>query len=158
LPHEEAAEELESGAERFSEDWRAWRNSPEWQEWNKKIAPAVAARRRALKLLGDKEAVRILFEEIAPRFLDRPGGYTRILKLANPRLGDAGRQAILEFVGQHDRVRRRAEKPAFEDDTEEEIQADDTAQSEESGPNEAEDQAAEAPPDEDAAEEEKDSA
>ena len=55
--------------------------------------------------------------EIAPRFEDRPGGYTRILKLAKPRLGDAGTRAILEFVGRNDRVRRRAERPAFETDT-----------------------------------------
>lgn len=50
-------------------------------------------------LLGDKQAARILFEKVAPRFVDRPGGYTRILKLATPRLGDAGPRAILEFVG-----------------------------------------------------------
>jgi large subunit ribosomal protein L17 len=162
LPHEEAAEEFEPNAERFSEAWRAWRSSPEWQEWNKKIAPAVAARRRALKLLGDKEAVRVLFEEIAPRFEDRPGGYTRILKLANPRLGDAGRRAILEFVGEHDRVRRRAERPAFEDETEDEIQAEDAGEGEEpladeSGSEEAEAQPAGEPSsDEDTAEEEKD--
>jgi len=35
---------------------------------------------------------------VAPRFANRPGGYTRILKLAMPRLGDAGPRAILEFV------------------------------------------------------------
>ena len=52
-----------------------------------------------IQLLGDKHAARILFEKIAPRFTDRPGGYTRILKLATPRLGDAGPRAILEFVG-----------------------------------------------------------
>jgi len=40
----------------------------------------------------------LVFEVIAPRFADRPGGYTRILKLAKPRLGDAGERAILEFV------------------------------------------------------------
>ncbi len=50
----------------------------------------VAARRRVLRLLGSKQAVRILFEELAPRFADRTGGYTRILHLAKPRLGDAG--------------------------------------------------------------------
>jgi large subunit ribosomal protein L17 len=124
LPHEEAADRLEPEVDRYSEEWRAWRQSTEWQEWNKAMAPAVSARRRALRLLGDKEAVRVLFDEIAPRFADRPGGYTRILKLANPRLGDAGRQAILEFVGQHDRVRRRAERPAFEDESEEDLPAD----------------------------------
>jgi large subunit ribosomal protein L17 len=64
------------------------------------MAPAVKARRRVVQLLGDKKAARIVFEEIAPRFVDRPGGYTRILKLATPRLGDAGPRAILEFVSQ----------------------------------------------------------
>ena len=47
-----------------------------------------------------KQAVSVLFEEVAPRFADRDGGYTRILRLAKPRLGDAGTRAILEFVGQ----------------------------------------------------------
>jgi large subunit ribosomal protein L17 len=63
------------------------------------MAPAVKARRRVVQLLGDKKAARVLFERIAPRFMDRPGGYTRILKLATPRLGDAGPRALLEFVG-----------------------------------------------------------
>src|SRR5690606_22543106 len=102
-------------AERGSDTWRAWRNSPEWQNWSKAVAPVVAARRRALKLLGDKKAVEILFEELGPRFAERPGGYTRILKLATPRLGDAGAQAILEFVGVRDRVREKSPRPAFEE-------------------------------------------
>ena len=79
------------------------------------IAPAVAGRRRCLQLLGDKGAVRALFAEVAPRFADRPGGYTRIVRLAKPRLGDAGTRAILEFVGVRDRVVQRSQKPAFED-------------------------------------------
>ena len=119
LRHQEAADRLETGAERGTEQWRAWRNSAEWQEWNKAIAPVVAARRRALRLLGDKRAVEILFEELGPRFADRDGGYTRILKLAAPRLGDAGPRAILEFVGVRDRVRQKSERPAFEDEIEE---------------------------------------
>ncbi len=57
------------------------------------------ARRQALSALGqDKFAVHKLFEEVAPRYADRPGGYTRILKLAKPRLGDNGQRAIIEFV------------------------------------------------------------
>ena len=119
LPHQEAADELESDADRGTEQWRAWRNGPRWQDWNHAIAPVVAARRRALRLLGNRQAVSILFDELAPRFAERPGGYTRVLGLATPRLGDAGTRAILEFVGVRDRVRKRAQRPAFEPDGEE---------------------------------------
>ncbi len=115
LVHTAAAEELEVSAERGSDTWKSWRQSDQWQQWNAEIAPAVAARRRTLKLLGDKQAVKILFDEIAPRFADRSGGYTRILKLATPRLGDAGSRAILEFVGVHDRATVKSTRPAFDD-------------------------------------------
>ncbi len=119
LPHEEAASDHASSAERNSEEWRKWREGDGWQKWASAKAPAVAARRRAFKLLRDKEAVSILFDDIAPRFTQREGGYTRVLRLAKPRLGDAGTRAILEFVGKHDRVaRREAQRPAFESDDE----------------------------------------
>jgi large subunit ribosomal protein L17 len=130
LPHQEAADQLETDAERGTDQWRSWRQSNEWQEWNKAIAPVVAARRRALRLLGDKQAVEILFDEIGPRFADRDGGYTRVLKLATPRLGDAGAQAILEFVGVNDRVKQKSEKPAFDDDEPVEETAEETAEEE----------------------------
>jgi large subunit ribosomal protein L17 len=116
LQHAEDAEQYATSAKRNSDEWRQWRSSDKWRQWCDARAPVVAARRRALQLLGDKEAVRILFDEIAPRFADRDGGYTRVLKLATPRLGDAGERAILEFVGVHDRIREKSEKPAFADD------------------------------------------
>src|SRR5437764_5787540 len=56
------------------------------------------ARRLAISRLHDKEAVAKLFKEIAPRFADRPGGYTRIIRRAERRLGDAGETAYLELL------------------------------------------------------------
>lgn len=114
LPQQRIADELAPEAERHTEKWRAWRNSPQWHRWNQAIAPVVAARRRVLRLLGDKQAMRIVFDELAPRYEHREGGYVRILRLATPRLGDAGARAILEFVGTHERIRKRAPKPTFE--------------------------------------------
>jgi len=112
---EEAANEFATDADRGSEKWNAWRSSDRWIQWNAAVAPVVAARRRCLKLLGDKQAVRVLFDDIASRYVDRPGGYTRIVRLANPRLGDAGTRAILELVGVRDRVIERSVKPSFDE-------------------------------------------
>ena len=108
------ANEFGTTADRNSEAWKQWRQGEQWQKWSQAISPVVNARRRALVLLGDKQAVRILFNEVAPRFEHRAGGYTRILRLAKPRLGDAGTRAILEFVGKNDRTSQKAPKPAFE--------------------------------------------
>jgi len=117
IEHQDAANRFITSAKRNTEEWRAWRKSPQWQSWNAAIAPVLAARRQVLRMLGDKLAVKIVFAEIAPRFADRQGGYTRILRLAKPRLGDAGTRAILEFVGVNDRVKRqKAEKPSFGDE------------------------------------------
>jgi large subunit ribosomal protein L17 len=114
LPALDEASQHATTAARGTTEWRQWRQGERWRHWSQAMAPVVTARRRALVLLGDKQAVRILFDTVAPRFVDRPGGYTRILKLATPRLGDAGPRAILEFVGTHDRVTQRSPKPAFE--------------------------------------------
>jgi large subunit ribosomal protein L17 len=120
LEAEQAAQEYGERAPRGTEAWKAWRTSDAWRKWCQARAPVIAARRQALRLLGDKQAVQVLFTEIAPRFAHRPGGYTRILRLAKPRLGDAGTQAILELVGTHDRKRVSSPKPSFEKDREEE--------------------------------------
>ncbi len=60
-------------------------------------AAEVHARRLAAARLGDPEAVKKLFEDIAPRYEDRAGGYTRLVKLG-PRLGDSAEMVLLEFV------------------------------------------------------------
>ena len=64
--------------------------------------------RRAMAEVPDKTVIKKLFDEIGPHFKDRPGGYTRIVRLAKNRLGDDGGRAIWELVG--------LEKAVIEDD------------------------------------------
>lgn len=54
--------------------------------------------RRAISILQDKTAVKKLFDEIAPRFANRPGGYVRILRLPDYRIGDGGTKVVFELV------------------------------------------------------------
>lgn len=68
------------------------RNSANGSEIDK-----VNARRLVTSKLGDNQVIKRLFDEIAPRFASRPGGYTRVLKLG-PRMGDAAEMVILELV------------------------------------------------------------
>jgi large subunit ribosomal protein L17 len=60
-------------------------------------AQMVHARRLAAARLSDPNAVKKLFEDLAPRYKDRPGGYTRVVKMG-PRQGDAAEMVILELV------------------------------------------------------------
>jgi len=69
------------------------------------------ARRQAVAFLRSKDVVHHLFTEIAPRFKDRPGGYTRIVKIG-PRPGDAAEMAYLELVEAELTPRRRPERGA----------------------------------------------
>ncbi|GAG47922.1 unnamed protein product, partial [marine sediment metagenome] len=55
------------------------------------------ARRRALRIVSDKDVVKKIFDELGPRYASRPGGYTRMIKLGS-RQGDGARMAQLELV------------------------------------------------------------
>ncbi|MCD6362257.1 MAG: 50S ribosomal protein L17 [Armatimonadetes bacterium] len=57
----------------------------------------LAARRRVLRKVRDKDLVKYLFDELAPRYAERDGGYTRIIKAGN-RAGDNAQMAILELA------------------------------------------------------------
>ena len=57
----------------------------------------LAARRQAISTLRSTDVVHVLFAEVAPRFADRPGGYTRIVKLG-PRRSDSTEMVFLELV------------------------------------------------------------
>lgn len=58
----------------------------------------LTARRRALSFLGQESIVAKLFSETAPRFQDRPGGYTRVVRMGQ-RSSDGSEMALLEWVG-----------------------------------------------------------
>jgi large subunit ribosomal protein L17 len=110
--HEQQAEEFATNAERGTSAWKSWREGEQWQKWVNAKSPAIAARRRAFAVLRSKDAVDILFDELAERFEKRDGGYTRIVRLPSRRLGDGGQKAILEFTGERDRPKSsRAKAP-----------------------------------------------
>lgn len=68
-------------------------------------------RRLVLSELPDRDIVKKLFDEIAPRFADRPGGYTRIIKRHERRLGDGGHTAFFELLKEGE-TKHRAQAPA----------------------------------------------
>ncbi len=87
---------------------------------------SLAARRRAIALLGnrdiidyeDGQAVKTgtvigkLFSELGPRYLDRPGGYTRIIRLSLRRLGDNGQLVLLQLIGADESLKKHSKTTA----------------------------------------------
>ena len=65
--------------------------------------------RQVMSLIHDKEVVKELFSEIVPKIGDRPGGYTRVVKIGS-RKGDAARMAIIELVDYNEVVNKAAEE------------------------------------------------
>ena len=82
----------------------------------------LSARRRAIAMLGNRDIVSYedgkaikegtiigkLFSELGPRYLDRPGGYTRIIRLSLRRLGDNGQLVLLQLIGQDESSKKEA--------------------------------------------------
>jgi large subunit ribosomal protein L17 len=110
----------------------------------------LSARRRAIAMLGNRdiidyesgEAVRKgtvigkLFSELGPRYLDRPGGYTRIIRLSLRRLGDNGELVLLQLLGADEpakgqKKKRSRKKTAVAAKAEEPVQAEQTVATEE---------------------------
>ena len=72
------------------------------------------ARRQAYKVLGSHQLVKRLFDEIGPKFVGVPGGYTRVLKLGAPRPGDNAPMAVIELTRLGDAEAAAKEAPAKE--------------------------------------------
>jgi large subunit ribosomal protein L17 len=68
--------------------------------------------RRVLAVLTQKKVAYQLFHEVGPRFKNRPGGYTRIYKLAKVRQGDAAPMAVIALLGEDEQIKAPAARPA----------------------------------------------
>jgi large subunit ribosomal protein L17 len=107
----------------------------------------LSARRRAISMLGNRDiidnegpetvrkgtVVGKLFSELGPRYLDRPGGYTRIIRLSMRRLGDNGELVLLQLLGADEpakgqKKKRSRKKTAKAVKVEEPVQAQETAE------------------------------
>lgn len=70
---------------------------------------SLHSRRHIRRFVNDKEVIKELYSEVIPKIGERPGGYTRVIKLGN-RMGDAAAMAILELVDYNDVITKKAEE------------------------------------------------
>jgi large subunit ribosomal protein L17 len=108
----------------------------------------LSARRRAIALLGNRDIVNYedgkavkkgtvigkLFSELGPRYLDRPGGYTRIIRLSMRRVGDNGQLVLLQLVGADEGTKKKskaARKKAARRKAKKAVEAEKIAETEE---------------------------
>ena len=101
----------------------------------------LPARRRAITLLGNRDIIEYedgnavrkgtvigkLFSELGPRYLDRPGGYTRIIRLSLRRLGDNGQLVLLQLIGAEESVKKQRKKRSRKR-TKKEVEAEEIAE------------------------------
>ena len=71
----------------------------------------LASRRHVARTIQDVEVLQKLFAEIAPRYINRPGGYTRIIRLGTVRVGDGGSKSILELLKKDEEGRKKKKTP-----------------------------------------------
>lgn len=109
----------------------------------------LSARRRAIAMLGNRDIIDYeddkavkkgtvigkLFSELGPRYLDRPGGYTRIIRLSLRRLGDNGQLVLLQLLGEDETIEKEhktaARKPARKKEAEVTAEVEQTSDAEE---------------------------
>jgi large subunit ribosomal protein L17 len=115
----------------------------------------LSARRRAIAMLGNRDIVDFedgkavkkstiigkLFSELGPRYLDRPGGYTRIIRLSLKRLGDNSNLVLLQLIGQDESLKKQTKTAKASDRRAKEIvEVQDSAEPDDTQPDEAQQQ------------------
>lgn len=93
------ARDLACSYARGTAEWKAWRITNDGLVWVTAQAEYIHLYRMLFDVVRSREVVRLLIEVVAPRFVGRPGGYTRVVRIAKRRLADGAQLAMIEFVG-----------------------------------------------------------